>query len=213
MKKIIIFVLIVIFNGFSFSNSLILNSESSVSNTQYRSNSPACIIAAEFIGSLIGGVTGIALGCGIVILSGGKIELHEAVVIRPKLAFSLGSTIGYSTGCAVGAYLSGNASKQEGRLLPSLIGTLAGVPVAFGLAFAASKLEEKGDGGILLLIPALAAPPIGAVIGYNLSRPNLSKAQTFYQHFDPPTLRFRLEKTKENRAITCLDFELINARY
>ena len=79
--------------------------------------------------------------------------------------------VGCAAGSALGTWLVGSVARQDHRASGAFLGALTGLPVSIGLAYAAAELELKGKPGTLLLIPALAATPAGAVIGYNLSPP------------------------------------------
>lgn len=149
------------------------------------------IIAAEFGGGLVGGAggyfigkfTGLALtelfGCN-----------RSAFIYDPltpgDVTIIISLAIGWISGCAGGTWLVGSAFHQNGKFLPTLAGSTAGL---------------------------IVLSPFGSVIGYNLSRPKPAKQAFLYQHLDLPTFSFRTEKTKDNHIIPVYDFRLVNIRF
>lgn len=203
-----IIITIIICCGFALGNDL--NNEPGIADTLKPRHSQRTIIAAEFTGGFFGGlIGGAALGYSSAIVSAKNgdpwHEFFEAFGV-----FLIGATIGYTAGSAVGTYWAGSSLKQNGTFLPTLTGALLGVPISWGLIWAAIEMEKSEA---LFLIPAFAIPPIGAVIGYNLSRPKSSKQQTLFHHLNFPTLGLRTEKSIEAKTITYLDFKLINAKF
>jgi hypothetical protein len=76
--------------------------------------------------------------------------------------------LGTSASCAAGTGLVGSARNQRGRFLPALAGALVGLPIGAGIAYAGSLTCDAGF-GLSLAVASLVAP-LGAVVGYNLSR-------------------------------------------
>ncbi len=203
-----IIITIIICCGFALCNDL--NNEPGIADTLKPRHSQRTIIAAEFTGGFLGGIIGgAALGYSSAIVSAKNgdpwHEFFEAFGV-----FLIGATIGYTAGSAVGTYWAGSSLKQNGTFLPTLTGALLGVPIAWGLIWAAIEMEKSEA---LFLIPAFAIPPIGAVIGYNLSRPKYSKQQSLYHYLNPPTLSFRTKKYIDGENVAYLDFKLINAKF
>jgi hypothetical protein len=82
-----------------------------------------------------------------------------------------GMAFGCTAGAALGTLVLGSIARQDHRDYGAYLGAPAGLPVSPGLVVAAAALENDGKPGALLLIPALAAPPAGAVVGYDLTPP------------------------------------------
>ncbi len=204
-----IIITIIICCGFALCNDL--NNDPGISDTLKPRHSQRTIIAAEFTGGFLGGViTGTLIGYGSALVFNDREAVGDNVGIRAVTAFFLGASISYPFGAVIGTYWAGSSLEQGGNFFPTLTGALLGVPVMWGLFYLSSELKRNQ---YLLLIPALAFPPLGAVIGYNLSRPKSSKQQTLYHYLNPPTLGLRTEKSIEGETITYLDFKLINAKF
>ncbi len=149
------------------------------------------IIAAEFGGGLMGGAGGAFIGGGL-----GWLVMAEKIFgasISNESDWGtytfwtlLGGYIFSTFGSAVGTYIIGNAFHQNGKFLPTLVGSASGL---------------------------LVLSPFGSVIGYNLSRPKMQKQSFLYNHFALPSFSLRTEKTKENKIFPVYDFRLVNARF
>jgi len=109
---------------------------------------------------LVGGVGGIVGWLG-----GGFIGAGVAGEGYPgELAgFFIGGSIGYTLGCPIGVYLVGNIGNETGDFLATLGGGILG-----GLAslFIFTAIIKDLDNGAVVLV----GPPIGATIGFNLTR-------------------------------------------
>jgi hypothetical protein len=122
-------------------------------------------------------------------------------------------TVGFSAGSALGTWLVGRMARQDHREYGAFLGALAGLPVSFGLVVAAAALENNGKPGALLLIPAFAAPPAGAVIGYNRS-PSCGCWPTS-RHDSRlliPGVGLRKERSGDVASVA-LDVRLLNVRF
>jgi len=127
------------------------------------------VVAGEAGGAVVAGsALGLGLGYVAVLAAGGSDDLFEFPLLQNYAGIG-GMAVGYAAGSALGTWLVGSLASQDHKASWAFLGALAGLPVSFGLVYAADKLEQEGKPGALLLIPALAAPPACAVIGYNLS--------------------------------------------
>ncbi len=70
--------------------------------------------------------------------------------------------LAYPVGNTLGAYYVGNSGNEKGSFWAAFGGSAAGVAVSVGII----SLLQSGNVGFLYLI----LPPVGAVIGHNLSR-------------------------------------------
>jgi hypothetical protein len=73
----------------------------------------------------------------------------------------IGLTIGHTLGSAIGVYLVGNIGNETGSFLATLGGSILGGGLGLTFVFLS---------GELLPFPLLVCPPIGATIGFNLTR-------------------------------------------
>ena len=122
-----------------------------------------------------------------------------------------GLAVGYTAGSALGTWLVGSIAQQDHVGAWAFVGALAGLPVSLGLVAAAAALENNNKPGALLLIPAFAAPPAGAVIGYNLSPPcGCTRTTQLENRLLLPTIGI---STGNNKAVVALDMKLLNVRF
>lgn len=127
------------------------------------------VVAGEAGGAVVaGGALGLGLAYVGVVAAGGSGDLFEFPLLHNSAGIG-GMAVGYTAGSALGTWLVGSLAGQDHKASWAFIGALVGLPVSLGLVYAADELEQEGKPGALLLIPALAAPPAAAVIGYNLS--------------------------------------------
>jgi hypothetical protein len=171
-----------VFTNYSLNQNLALES---LPTKPAPRRATAGIIAAEFFGSLVGGAGGFliggTIGSSLAHSNGLGFEDYEQM-----WAWIISGPIGLILGCAGGTCFVGLACEQNGKFLPTLAGSAAGL---------------------------IVLSPFGSVIGYNLSRPKPAKQAFLYQHFDLPAFGFRTEKTKDNKVIPVYDFRLVNARF
>jgi len=171
------------------------------------------IVAAEAGGAVVAGAAlGIGLGLAANRATGGPSNLFEGPVL-PILAGVGGLAAGWTVGSGIGTCLVGRIARQDHQTSWAFLGALAGLPVSLGLAYAASRLEEDGKPGALLLIPALAAPPAGSVLFYNLS-PSCGcyGSSRLNDRLLTPSVGLRRE-TAGDETILALDMRLLNARF
>jgi hypothetical protein len=175
---------------------------------------PSFGVAAGEAGGAI--AAGSALGLGLayvaILAAGGQRDLFELPVL-PAYTQIGGMTVGFSAGSALGTWLVGRMARQDHREYGAFLGALAGLPVSFGLVVAAAALENNGKPGALLLIPAFAAPPAGAVIGYNLSPPcGCWPTSRHDSRLLIPGVGLRKEHSGEVASVA-LDVRLLNVRF
>ena len=105
----------------------------------------------------------------------------------------------------------GSIARQDHRASGAFLGALAGLPVSLGLMVVAALGNVERPG--LLLIPAFAAPPAGAVIGYNLS-PSCGCTQTsrLEDRLLLPSVGLR-RTAGDNETVVAVDMKLLNVRF
>lgn len=117
--------------------------------------SPGRVVGQLAAGVLGGAVGALALGLGLSAASrdadNGWGELAGAVV---------GVVVGYPIGATGGVYLAGRSGRQTGSGLATFAGSVVG-------ALAGAALAEQTEG-----ISYVALVPIGATVGFNLTRRN-----------------------------------------
>ncbi len=105
--------------------------------------------------------------------------------------------IAYPIGCTAGAYYVGNTGNEKGSFWATLGGSAAGVAVTVSLV----ALTDISELGVLYFI----LPPVGAVMGHNLTRRWASPPGNALLNFREgqmsagiPTLQLRPTDRKEN---------------
>lgn len=117
---------------------------------------------------LVGGVGGIVGGLG-----GGFIGAGVAGEGYPEelVGGIIGGSIGYTLGCSIGVYLVGNIGNETGDFLATLGGgILGGLAGIFAITAIIKDLENGAVRLVVRVAVALVGPPIGATIGFNLTR-------------------------------------------
>jgi len=169
------------------------------------------VYAAEFGGAMGGFLLSAALAGGLLLIFPDEPAIGP-VNIQTQALTILGLTgvIGVPCLTSYGAYLVGNHYEQDGKYWPSVLGAYLGLLGGVAVGAGIWKLTENS----ICIIPCgIIGITAGSVIGYNRSRPKPSSSQGFYNHFEPPTLGLRPEKTDDGKTITAVDFKLIKARF
>jgi hypothetical protein len=175
-------------------------------------NAPGFGMVAGEAGSAVvaGGALGLGLGYAAVLAAGGTGGLFAGPIV-PVSARVGGVAVGCAAGSALGTWLVGSIAQQDHVGAWAFVGALAGLPVSLGLVAAAAALENDNKPGALLLIPAFAAPPAGAVIGYNLSPPcGCTRTTQLENRLLLPTVGIA---AGNNKAVVALDMKLLNVRF
>jgi hypothetical protein len=175
-------------------------------------NAPGFGVVAGEAGGAV--VAGSALGLGLAYVGvwavGGPRDLFEFPIL-PAFAGLGGMAVGYTAGSALGTWLVGSIAQQDHVASWAFVGALAGLPVSLGLVYAAAELEKSDKPGALLLIPAFAAPPAGAVIGYNLSPPcGCTRTAQLENRLLLPTIGIT---AGSNEPVVALDMRLLTVRF
>jgi hypothetical protein len=159
-----------------------MNSEMDVSATENHSQKPPkppltlLTITCELLAGLIGAITGVAPILSLLYQEAQYGELGEFAglgLFALVWTYPFGALI-----TAVGVYLAGSARNQTGSFWAALAGTALGAAAVFAVAVGAVAGDCSIVGGAMFAI-ALAAPVLGATIGFNLTR----------RYKSPPTSR------------------------
>lgn len=137
-------------------------------------------IAGEIIAGGAGGVCGIAVGGSI--LSLGQLDLDEFVPVL------IGIGIVYIAGSAYGVYEVGNIGDETGSFSAAFGGGFLGM----GVGIASFCLFAYMENPIAIMVGfsvLLAAPPIGATIGFNKTRRYKSPPETALIDFKDGQMR------------------------
>ena len=124
-------------------------------------------ITCELLAGLIGAIIGVAPILSLLYQEARHGELGEFAGLE---LFALVWTYpfgGFIT--AIGVYLAGSAGNQTGSFWAALAGTALGVAAVFAVAVGAIAGDCSIVGGAMFAI-GLAAPVLGATIGFNLTR-------------------------------------------
>jgi hypothetical protein len=170
------------------------------------------VLAGEVGGSIVmGGMLGLGLGYAAVRATGGSYDLSDGPIM-PTLAGLGGAVAGDAAGAALGAWLVGSIARQDHMPSGAVLGALAGLPVSLVLAAVAAAMENNGKPGALLLIPAFAAPTVGAVIGYNRA-PSCGCTGTaqFSRRLLPPSIG--LAREPGEGTVVAYDIRILNLRF
>ena len=170
------------------------------------------LVAGEVGGAVVAGsVLGLGLGYAVVRATGGPHYDPSESSILPLIAGIGGLALGHAAGSALGTWLVGSIAQQDHRASGAFLGALAGLPVSFVLVTVAWTGNVKSPA--LLLIPAFAAPPAGAVIGYNLSPScGCTQASRSGDRLLPPTVGLR-HVAGDTETVVALDMKLLNVRF
>ena len=170
------------------------------------------VVAGEVGGAVLSGAAlGIGLGLAANRAAGGPSDLFDGPVL-PILAGVGGLAVGSTAGSGLGTWLVGSIARQDHHASWAFLGALAGVPVCLGFGYAAARLEQDEKPGALLLIPALAASPAGAVLLYNLSPPcSCAKTSRLQDRLLLPTAGLSRERPGKTGTVA-LDMRLVSIR-
>jgi hypothetical protein len=190
------------FNGYRLSQNPTSESVPSVPPPEVVTSN---IIFKEYGGGLLGGLGGVIIGglgsYGVAKMLGANIFPDSGVFLF-DWPITIAGAVGLTLGATAGTYWVGSRLHQRGKFLPTLAGAIAG-----GGSFVINSYF--GIAAIAVLAP------LGAVVGYNLSRPQpaSSAKSQIWERFDMPSFCCRTEKTKGNKIIPIYDLRLINARF
>jgi len=173
------------------------------------------LYAAEAGGALLTGAlvtTGAVLGANAVLVGptddwdrrlGGLLYLGLA-----------GTVVIYPLGSAGGTCIVGGIKQQYGNFWYSYLGALLGLPVGIGVA--AGGLAIAGSSGVLQVASVVAGylvPPIGATVGYNLSRQPDAGFGRLEKRLIPPSLGVRSWSDLEGQTAVAADVRLLTVRF
>lgn len=106
-----------------------------------------------------------AVGGGVIL--GGAVILGTNAVTGWSLdnvPLYVAGGLGYTVGSALGTWAMGSLDGQSNRIVPALLGSVAGAALGAGIGLAAHAAGAYSIG----MYPILLTVPVGAVVGYNL---------------------------------------------
>jgi hypothetical protein len=132
-------------------------------HTDAPTNRPA--IVAYLAQALGGALCGVVLG-GLAGLIGARLFAGVSDGWGDLIAAIIGAIIGYTIGVSIGVYVIGKRQSGRGSYWRALLGGGAGVVLVL---LAAEPLHLNQNTAILQIF-LIALPPIGATLGFNMSR-------------------------------------------
>jgi hypothetical protein len=171
------------------------------------------VLAGEVGGAaLLGGVLGIGLGYAAVRVTGESYDLSGGLAM-PGLAGLAGAAAGQAAGSTLGTMLVGAIAQQDHVESGAILGSVAALPVSLLLVVVADAMEGNGKPGAPLLIPAFAAPTVGAVIGYNMAPPCDCRGggSGLGSRLLPPSIG--LARARHTTTTVACDFRLLDLRF
>jgi hypothetical protein len=171
------------------------------------------VLAGEVGGAIVmGGVLGLGLGYAAVRATGGSYDLSGGLAM-PGIAGLAGAAVGQAAGSTLGTMLVGAIAQQDHLESGAVLGSLAALPVSLLLVVVADAMEDNGKPGALLLIPAFAAPSVGAVIGYNRAPPCGCRGGStqFGRRLLPPSIG--LARATGEATVVAYDVRLLTVRF
>jgi hypothetical protein len=173
------------------------------------------LYAAETGGALL---TGALLTAGTVLgvdaaLFGPTNDSDVELVLSMYLGMA-GMVAVYPLGSAAGASIVGGIKQQYGNFWYSYLGALLGLPVGYGIA--AGGLAIAGRSHVLQgasVIAGCLAQPIGATVGYNLSRQSDAGYGRLEQRLIPPSIGVRSWSDLEGQTVVATDVRLLTVRF
>jgi len=125
----------------------------------------------------------------------------------------LGGSLGYPVFCGVGCWGAARLVKQQGKLGGAVVGALAATPVALTVAWVGTMVEHLPPGSIKsspIYVAAALIPPVGAIVGYNLTRPKPDQVRA--SRVDVPELLLKTGISEDGSLYPVLDVRLVRVR-
>jgi hypothetical protein len=172
------------------------------------------LYAAETGGALLLGsvlTAGVIFGADAMVPRVGDPEVHSIISTYYAMA---GAAVVCPLGSAAGASIVGGIKQQHGNFGATYLGALLGLPVGYGIA--AGGLAIPGHSRVLddvFFVASCLAPPVGATIGYNLSRQSGAGYGRLEQRLIPPSLGVKPSLDHEGNTIVATDVRLLTVRF
>ena len=172
------------------------------------------LYATETGGSLLLGAAGTAgLWWGIAAMWTKPGDDIEHRIVSTIMAGVISVPLIYPVGCAAGATIVGGLNRQNGNFGAAYLGALLGLPVLFGTVWVAQS--DPGANPVLmgsLMGLGFLVPPVGATIGYNLSRKSGAGYGRLDQRLLMPSVGLRGEPAGK-KTVVALDMKLLTVRF
>jgi hypothetical protein len=123
-----------------------------------------------------------------------------------------GAALGYPCGSALGAATVGSWQDRDGNNGLAYAGAFLGLPVGIGLVWLGA-LAQGSALEIPLYAAGVLAPPVGAVIGYNLHITKERPPTSFGVRLTPPTLAFCTQLGPDRQTYSAFDCRLVTVRF
>lgn len=173
------------------------------------------LYAAETGGALLAGalLTGGALLVADAALPKveGDPEIHSITLAYVGMAAAV---VLYPLGSAAGTSIVGGVKQQQGSFGYAYLGALLGLPVGCGIA--AGGLAMAGHSPVLqgaFVVAGCLVPPVGATIGYNLSRQSSVGYGLLDRRLLPPSVGVKSWLDPEGNTVVATDVRLLTVRF
>jgi hypothetical protein len=173
------------------------------------------LYAAETGGALLTGAlltAGTILGADAALpKQQGDPEIHSIALAYIGMASAV---VIYPLGSAAGASIVGGIKRQCGNFGAAYLGALLGLPIGVGIAAGGLAIPVNSDvlKGALVVVGCLV-PPIGATVGYNLSRQSTVGVGLLDRRLVPPSVGVKSWSDLEGHTIVATDFRLLTVRF
>ena len=120
----------------------------------------------------------------------------------------------YPLGSAAGASIVGGIKHQYGNFGYAYLGALLGLPIGVGIAAGGLAMPVDSDvlRGALVAVGCLV-PPVGATVGYNLSRRSGVSYGLLDGRLVPPSIGVSSWSDLEGQTVVATDVRLLTVRF
>lgn len=164
-------------------------------------------VGAGCLGELVAtiGVTVVVLGTAVVIPTHGS---QEESIFGWAAVEALSLCVVVPAAAAFGVKQVGDRYDESGSFWASYAGGLVGVAGACGVTFLTASVA--GPMAMLVLGPTL--PPLGAMVGYNMSRPEQNRSDLQGRRFLPPSMSLTLTSRSDGARVAGISVRLLTVR-
>ncbi|MCX6841201.1 MAG: hypothetical protein NTX53_02805 [candidate division WOR-3 bacterium] len=141
----------------------------------------------------------------------GDPEIHSINLAYVGMAAAV---VLYPLGSAAGTSIVGGVKQQHGNFGYAYLGALLGLPVGCGIA--AGGLAVAGHSSVLqgaFVVAGCLVPPVGATIGYNLSRQSGVGYGLLDRRLLPPSVGVKSWSGLDGHTVVATDVRLLTVRF
>jgi hypothetical protein len=123
-------------------------------------------------------------------------------------------TPGMPAATAGGVCWAGQAQGKVGRYWAAYLGAVAGTVVGYGIVgIGGATMSQHPYVLVPMIVAGVAAPAIGATIGYDLSRSRMSARESWQERLMPPAVAVIPEHRAGHERTTRIDARLLAVRF